>query len=288
MNSSTHNVLGILIVFCLTSAAFGQGTFDLEPPITASRTQIIRSPDPDALPSFQFATAELDDQGNVKIATKSATQKMVVPMPNRAAADLDPRGIRVVENIEKDYTVMQKFIETDKNGKEIEVSKPVAKVRTAPVARYRKRTPEEKVEFEQRLAELKAKRESGEIPAPAVLVKVDVEYPTTTTESIVDEDGREFTVRVSNQRTRLSNVYRGKSITEESIETTAYPVAKLKCFGIDGSELDEDTIKARLAEQMPVILIPNANAITPFFENMLNPEAMFVVTPKSEASETGK
>ena len=281
MNAQIQNAIGCLVVvLCFASSALAQSTFDLEPPITASPSQIARSPDPATLPSFRFATAEFIGEGQIQIATKTAVQQMKAPMPTRLPPpELDPRGIRYTEETEREYTVYRKFIEKDENGDEVEVSKPEKRTRKGTVTRYRDRNEEEQVEFEKRIAELKAKQEAGEIPTPAVPARVEEEYSANLTRSVVDDDGNEIRVRVCEPRTRTVVVYRGESRTIESIDTSSYAVKDLECFGSDGSELDEETIAKRLSERKPVILIPNKNSITPFFESLLHPEAIFIVTP---------
>lgn len=279
MHAQIRIAIGCFLALCLSSTAPAQSTFDLEPPITASQSQITRSPDPASLPSFRFATAEFEGQGKISIATKSASQQMKAPMPGNPAPGLDPRGIRYTEEKEREYTVYRKFIQKDKDGKEVEVSKPEKKTRKSTVTRYRERNEEEQAEFKKRVAEQKAKQDAGEIPVPAVATRVEEEYNTSLTKNTVDEDGNQIRVRVCEPRTRTVVVYRGESTTEESINTNSYALNDLACFGIDGSELDAKTIEHRLSERKPVILIPNKNSITPFFESLLHPEAIFIVTP---------
>lgn len=159
-------ILGCLLTLCLASATFAQSTSDLEPPITASSFQIGRSPDPAAIHSYQFATAEIDDQGDITIATKTAKQTLMAPDPNSTGTEFDPRGIRVTKN----------------NG----------------ALRYRDRTPEEQADFEKRVAERKAKQESGELPKPATSERIQEEYVSSVTKKIVDKEGKVILVRVSN------------------------------------------------------------------------------------------
>ena len=246
-------ILGCLLTLCLASATFAQSTSDLEPPITASSFQIGRSPDPAAIHSYQFATAEIDDQGDITIATKTAKQTLMAPDPNSTGTEFDPRGIRVTKN----------------NG----------------ALRYRDRTPEEQADFEKRVAERKAKQESGELPKPATSERIQEEYVSSVTKKIVDKEGKVILVRGLELRERSVWVLRGQSTTEESISTKVYRSAAVKCFGIDGSELDQETIKTRLRERKPVVLIPNTNSITPFFANLLNPDAVFIVTPRGATTE---
>jgi len=267
-------------VLCLSSVVSAQSTFDLEPPIDASKAQITLSPEPNAISGFRFATAEIDDAGNITVATKTATQRLTSPMPGAVPPALDPRGIRVTEKKEREYTVYRKFIEEDENGKEVEVSKPEKKKRQVSITRYRDRTPEEQVEFENKLAEREAMQKSGEIPTPAVAQRVNQEYIINISEKGVDKNGEEIMQRVAKQRSRSVVVYRGETITEESIKTQSLQIDTVECYGVDGSKLDQETIKARLVERQPVILVTSVTGITPFFESLLNPEAIFIVVPQ--------
>ena len=280
MKTPTCSGIGCLIAFCLTNTTFAQGTFDLEPPITASPLQIGRSPDPAKLHSYQFATAEIDDKGDMTIAVKAAKQTLLAPSGKTFGTEFDPRGIRVTEQVEREYTVFRKVIEKDKDGNDIEVSKPEKKTRTVTTTRYRDRTPKEQEELEKRIAERKAKEESGEIPKSSTSQRIQEEYATTISKRVVNKEGKEVTVRTIDLRKRNVVVQRGESITEEKIDTKVYRAATVKCYSIDGAELDQATIRTRLGERKPVILIPNTNSITPFFENLLSPDAVFVVTPE--------
>ena len=214
MNVYTHSRLGCLVALCMTSSVFGQEKPNLEPPISTSKLQISRSPDPDALASFRFATAEINDEGKIQIVTKSAIQKLLVETPSAPASKLDPRGIRVEEEFEREYTVYRNVMEVDKDGKEVEVSKPEKRTRTQTVVRYRKRTLKEQGEFDKLIAEQKAKQEAGEVPQP-IPVTVAVDVLSTTTKTEVDENGKKTKVRVVGLRPRELTIQRGKTITEE-------------------------------------------------------------------------
>ena len=275
-----YGSLGCLLCFCWTGIVSAQSTFDLEPPVEVSKAQLTLSPDPDALTRFRFATAEINEFGKITVATKMATQTLMSPMPGTVKSELDPRGIRVTEKKEKEYTVYRKFIEKDKDGNEVEVNKPEKKTRTVSVTRYRERTAEEQAEFAKRVAEIEAMRESGEMPLLAVAKRVDQEYTINVSEKGVDKNGEEVTRRVAKHRTRNIVVYRGETETKESVKTQSFSIDTIECYGVDGSKLDEKTIKARLVERQPVILVSSTTGITPFFESLLNPEAIFIVVPQ--------
>ena len=281
---ATHST-ALSLVFLATCGTLcaAQSNFDLEPPMQASTNsaQVTMSPDPDALPVFKFATAELDDDGNITIATKKVKQQLVAPRQATVAAELDPSGIRYTENVTQTYTVTVPYTETDDDGNNIQKFRTETRTRTVPVMRYRKRNAEEQAKFEKKVAahEAKMKEEDKTKVAPAKATQVQQSYQVNVpyTENV---DGEEIARTRSEMRTRTVTVYRGKTNTTAKIQSKAYPLKEVKCFGIDGSQLDEDTIKKRLSERQPVILINSEQGITPFFESLLNPEAIFVVTPK--------
>ncbi len=239
------------------------------------------SPDPDAIPVFKFATAELDGDGKITIATKRATQKLVAPMAKPVDPELDPRGIHYTENVTQNYTVQRVVKEKDKDGKEVLKTVAETRTRTVPLSRFRKRNAEEQAEFEKKVAEKKkegANSDEAKIAA-AVATNVTQEYEVQVPYS-VEEDGKAVTKTRAEKRTRTIVVYRGKTETTPSINSKTYAMEKVKCFGIDGIKLDQATIKKRLTERRPCILINSEQGISPYFQSLLNPEAIFVVEPK--------
>ena len=271
-----------LVVSVDTLAA--QATSNIEPPVQASdSTQAIMSPDPDALPVFRFATAELDDDGKVTIATKTSTQTLVAPMPKQPPAGLDPKGVRYTEDVTQNYTVAVPYTEKDDDGNVTTKMRHETRTRTIPVTRYRKRNAGEMAEFKERVAEEKKKQAKSDDSKvkPAVAQHVDQPY-TVNIPYTVEEDGETVTRTRSETRTRTVVVYRGKAETKSTIDTKSWPVEKLKCYGIDGMELDVETIKDRLSERQPVILVTSTEGITPFFKALLDPEAIFIISPKKE------
>ena len=292
MNFSINIVRNSFLVLIVSAVGAdslaAQSTFDLEPPVQASveSSQAIMSPDPDALPVFRFATAELDKEGNVTIATKQSTQTLIAPMPGAVSADLDPSGIRYTENVTQNYTVTIPYTEKDEDGNVTTKMRTETRTRTVPVTRHRKRNAEEQAEFEKRVAEEKEKRKSSDEPEikPAIANQVEQKY-TVNVQFVEEEDGEKVVKTGTQTRTRMVTVYRGKSETKSTLDTNSWPVEKLKCYDIDGVELDVETIKHRLTERQPVILVTSAEGITPFFKSLLNPEATFIVTPKKKTKK---
>ena len=265
------------------SACFAQSSFDLEPPIQANTdsSQVTMSPDPDALPVFKFATAELDDDGNITIATKHATQKLVAPIQEAVDPEIDPRGIAYIEKVAQKFTVFRVVKEKDEDGNEVDTPVPETRTRTVPMTRYRKRTEKEQAEYEKKVAEHEKEQANSKEEKIAVAVPTTVSQPyQVSVPEKVEEDGKIVTKTRVETRTRAITVYRGKTETTPALETKTYAMDKVAFFGIDGGKLDETTVKNRLSERKPVILLNSEKGITPYFESLLNPEAIFVVVTK--------
>jgi len=282
-----------LIGFCSLTVLLACGTlvsaqssFDLEPPVQANpnSSQVIMSPDPDAIPVFKFATAELDGEGNITIATRRSKQKLVAPMATPVSAELDPKGIRFTENVVQNYTVQVPYTETDGEGNVTTKMRVETRTRTVPVRRYRKRNEEEQSEFEQAVAEHEAKlkseeNEKGKVE-PAVPTPVAQEYQVQVPYTVM-VDGVPKTETRAETRTRTVMVMRGKTETTSTVETNSVSLEKVRVFGVDGTELDEATIKERLSERKPVVMLNSAKAVSfEYFESLLNSDAVFLVVSK--------
>lgn len=263
----------------LHAQANAQSTFDLEPPIHADSAQVALSPDPDAIPVFRFATAEVDESGQIRIATKSATQTLVAPMPGPVDPEIDPRGIPYTEKVTQNYTVHRVVKEKDKDGKEVRVTKAETRSRVVPVTRYRKRNEEQQAEFEKKVAEHKAKEKDSGNPEAAVATKVEQEYTVNVPERIINENGDVTMQTKAQTRTRTITVYRGETKTDASVSVKTWAMDKVQCFDVSGEALDLDVVKDRLSERQPVILVSSEQGISPYFEKLLNPEAILIVTP---------
>jgi hypothetical protein len=268
-----------------TSTCVAQSTFDMEPPLQAKAdTTLTMSPDPKALPVFKFATAELTEEGKIKIATKVPVQTLVAPMPGSIDPELDPQGIHFTENVTQNYTVMVPYTETLDDGTQVQRTRAETRTRTVAVQRMRKRTAEEQKEFE----ELVAKKEkedaaNGSKPKiePARQTNVTQEYQIQIpyTETI---NGKNVTKMRTETRTRTVVAYRGKTNTTSRVIEQEYDSKSVKCFSVNGTELSQAEIQKRLADRQPVVLINSEQAISPYFETILHPNAMFVVSPENE------
>ena len=182
--------------------------------------------------------------------------------------------------MDEKFTVNRFVMRKDENGKDIKVTVPAIRNRKMPVTRYRKRTTEEQEEYEKKLAEHEARQEEPNGPKAAVATQVIQKYTVNVPHREVNGNGDVTVKNKPEPRTRKITVYRGKSETTESISTKAWPLEQVKCFDVRGDLLDDATIKNRLAERQPVILVTSEQGILPYFENLLSPNAMFVITPQ--------
>ena len=94
-------LLAITFILSTGSTILAQSNHDLAPPIQVDSTQLEMSPDPQALATFKFAMAKLNDDGEVEVATTIATQKLVAP--------LAPKGKDLAEGIPYTDTVKQTY-----------------------------------------------------------------------------------------------------------------------------------------------------------------------------------
>ena len=271
-----------LIVLTCAAVVSGQSTFDLEPQLQANpeSSEFTMSSDPDQLPVFRFATAQMDSKGNIVIATSSATQKLVAPLSGSVDPELDPKGIRYTENVTQNYTVSVPYTETDEDGNVTMRTRTETRTRTVPVVRFRKRNEEEQEAFDEKVAEHKAKMKSVEDEASAVATNVAQHYQVQVPYTEV-VDGKKVPRTRVETRTRTLTVYRGKTETTMSVNSTKMALDKVTCFSVDGKELTEETIKKRLSERKPVFLVSSADAISfEYFKYLLKEDSIFVVVNK--------
>ena len=273
----------LTIFLALGTVVSAQSTFDLEPQLQANpiSSEVTMSPDPDALPVFKFATAQLDGKGNIVVATKRARQKLVAPPAASIDPELDPKGIRYTENVTQNYTVMVPYTEKGDDGVVVTKTRTETRTRNVPVTRFRRRNEAEQAKFEKKVAEHEAKVKSGEIKtpkvAPAVSTSVTQEYQVQVPYT-VEEDGKNVTRTRAETRTRTLMVLRGKTETTATVNSTKISLEKAQCFGVDGKALDEATLKERLTERQPVVLLNSAKAVSfEYFKQLLHPNAIFVV-----------
>ena len=271
-----------LIVLTCAAVVSGQSTFDLEPQLQANpeSSEFTMSSDPDQLPVFRFATAQMDSKGNIVIATSSATQKLVAPLSGSVDPELDPKGIRYTENVMQNYTVSVPYTETDEDGNVTMRTRTETRTRTVPVVRFRKRNEEEQEAFDEKVAEHKAKMKSVEDEPSAVATNVAQHYQVQVPYTEV-VDGKKVPRTRVETRTRRLTVYRGKTETTMSVNSTKMALDKVTCFSVDGKELTEETIKKRLSERKPVFLVSSADAISfEYFKYLLKEDSIFVVVNK--------
>ncbi len=279
-------VTTLFVLVALVSHARSQSTFDIDPPMQADTNsdQITQSTDPSALPVFKFATVEISD-GKVIVSTASATQKLLAPNPTNAIVDpaLNPAGIIYTENVTQTYTVM---VPTSvvKDGKTITVMVPQTKTRAVPVQRIRQRNAEEQAEFEKKvaakkkeLAEQKAKKKPEVEPAKLESVTIQRVVQMPYTETVDGESVRRL--RLGTQSQQLS-VLRGKTKTTAVVKSAEYEIGKIKAYTVNGTEIPESKLEDRISDRIPVILVNNPQAISPYFQALLKPNTIFLVCPE--------
>lgn len=267
-------LLATTFILLTSSTLMAQSTHDLDPPLQADTNsqQLEMSPDPKALPTFKFAMAKLNNNGEVEVATALAIQKLIAPIA--PSIDLS-EGIPFTENVQQNYMVQVPYTE-EVNGKKVTRMRTETRTRTVPVTRIRKRTPEEQAKYEKKMEkEKEAKKDEPEIEyakkeTVTAIYSIQVPY----TEMV---DGKTVTKSRSETRTRTVNVMRGTTETTAKIKKTTYKLDSVKCFSVDGTELESSDIKERMAEKCPVILINSKKAIGPYFEAILKPETLFMV-----------
>ena len=268
-------LLATTFILSTSTTMFAQSNHDLAPPLQAdiNSQQVQMSPDPSALPTFKFAMAKLNDDGDVEVATTSATQKLIAAIGG-GGPDLS-KGIPYVENTTQNYTVSVPYTELV-DGVSVNRTRTETRTRTVPVTRYRKRNAKEQAEYDKKVekekAAGKAKPKVDYARPESVRKTYSVKVPYT---EVVD--GESVTRIRIETRTATIQVLRGTTETEAKTETISYKMAKVKCFSVDGTELDPAATKKRLSENSPVILINHQNAIAPYFEAILKPNALFLV-----------
>ena len=220
------------------------------------------SPDPNAIPTFAFVVASLNDDGKIKITRSFPKQE---PLAVTATAN----GIPYTEVVTQNFTVQVPYTE-QVGDKRITRMRTETRTRKVPITRIRKRTPEEQKEFDEKMA----KGNPGDVKPVVKQVSIPyvVQVPVT-----VEVDGKPVTTLRSEKRMRTVQVTRGKAKTTAQVVSDTYTMAELKCFGVDGSPLDEAEVKKRLEEKAAVILIKDSKAITPYFESLLKPGTMFMI-----------
>ncbi|MEL7499143.1 MAG: hypothetical protein AAFN77_16165 [Planctomycetota bacterium] len=270
------------LVLIPVSWVTAQSDFDLEPPPQADVRfpQFDSSPDPDALPTFQFATAEIKN-GKLVIATSELQQKLIAPMANETDPQLDPRGVRIVEKVMQNYVVHVPYTEMA-DGKPIQKIRQETRVRKVPVTRYRQRTEEEQKEFEAAVAKAKnQKKDTTQVPpAKKEIVTTNYHVMVPVTEMV---DGKEVRRFLREQRTRTTSVLRGKTQTTSKIKRLPFVIERVQVFDIDGKALDSDEVEQQFVDRRAVIVINDEQAISPYFKSILNRKALFIVCkPKQD------
>ena len=86
-------------------------------------------------------------------------------------------------------------------------------------------------------------------------------------------------LRLATQPQQLS-VLRGKTKTTAVVKSAEYEIGKIKAYTVDGTEIPESKLEDRISDRIPVILVNNAQAISPYFKALLKPKTIFLVCPE--------
>ena len=268
----------VLTALSLSGNSFGQSNFDLLPPMQADldSDQIRMSPDPDALPRFQFAVLCLGES-KAEIITNSPKQKMLAEIAKREA----PEGhVFYTENVTQNYTVAVPYTE-EVDGVQVEKIRYETRTRTVPVQKIRKMTAPELAASKKKRAEMpKEDKEAKPVATQhAVTVSYTIEVPYTDT----NDRGEQVQKIRKETRTRAIQVYRGKTETTSEKHTSSHPLESLSFFNASGAPVALDSVKETAGdERLPVVLIQSKDHIDPYFELILKPETLFVTIKKDK------
>jgi len=277
------NRLVLLIAVCfglglLTVSSVAQSTHDLAPPMQADlkSQQVIMSPDPAALPTYQFAVASLTEDGKIEVLTRRVVQ-ILLAKPESMSQKAPDGHTFYTERVRQNYTVMVPTQKEDDEGKKYTVLVPQTQTRMVPVRRTRKMTAEERAEAKKKKAvEGKKVEESSEIPA-ATIHQVESEYEVQVPYTETDKDGNSVQKTRTEKRLRMIAVMRGKTRTQPVQSKDVYAMDGLQVFDVNGEQLKEADIKKRLTERRPVIIVPSRDSIGPYFVELFRPGTVFLV-----------
>ena len=287
MRRVTFSLFALAILLVVDLPLMAQSNHDLAPPMQADTdsSQVQYSPDPDALPTFRFATAKLNEDGMIVVSTTNVAQKMIAALPGSVAGVDNAAGIPYTENVTQQYTVAVPYTEMV-DGVAVQRIRTETRTRTVPVTRFRKRNAAEQAEFDEKMAERKKEEAGKEKPkvefAKQEMVTINQTMQIPYTETV---DGVPVQRMRSVQRQQTAMVMRGKTETTGVAKTDSYAVDAVQCFAVDGTAIESDLIKKRLAENSPVILINSEQAISPYFEAILKPNTIFMVCNGNEKME---
>jgi hypothetical protein len=91
------------------------------------------------------------------------------------------------------------------------------------------------------------------------------------------KDGKLVTKMRTETRTREVVVHRGAMKSIKRVKTHEFAIADLKCFDINGKQLEAGKIRDQLGERRAVILIDQPEDIDRYFKEILRADAMFVI-----------
>lgn len=276
MEWKSISTISIIACTLLSSPCWGQSNFDLNPPgqATLESHQILLSPDPASLPTFQFAVAEMNEEGEFLVITSRVNQELLGTVEQ---SEKPPRGFKFVkELVPQNYTVAVPYTEKLDDGSVVNRVRTETRTRNVMKQTVVKMTAEEMTEFKKQ-EERKAKEEESTTRYSARLEMVSVPYTTRVQYAEATETGEVVHKTKTVTRTRTVQVERGDTKTEVVFDNETYPNEGIDCFNVRGEKLELEKLKEIFSERQPVILVNSEKAITPYFETILKPGTIFMV-----------
>ena len=197
----------------------------------------------DSIPRYRFGVAQVDDQGGVEIRESIPTKG---PLPEITDGERYTENVIQTYSVHVPYTVMTDGVAETKHRTE-------HRTRTVPIQRVRPK-PGEEDQWETKT------------------YTVSVPY----TEQVGDTIVRRARLETRTRFARVDEPQR-KFMPKEAV--SRYKLDCLKCYSPAGIALSADEIKNALQDSTPVILVNHADYITDYFEAMMKPNALLVVSP---------
>jgi hypothetical protein len=197
----------------------------------------------DAIPRYRFGVARIDDQGNVEICES---------VPTKEALPTITDGERYTENVIQTYSVHVPYTATE-NGVSVTKHRTEHRTRTVPIQRIGPK-PGEEDQWETKS------------------YTVSVPY----TEQVGDTIVRRARLETRTRLARIDEPPR-KFVPKEVVSHCQ--IEELECFSPAGIRQSVGETKEALQASTPVILVNHADYITDYFEAMMKPDALLIVSP---------
>ena len=202
----------------------------------------------DAIPRYRFGVAQIDNEGNVEIRESIPTKEA---LPTITDGEMCTENVIQTYSVHVPYTTMTDGVAETKYRAE-------HRTRTVPIQRVRPK-PGEEDQWETKS------------------YTVSVPY----TEQVGDTIVRRARLETRTRLARIDEPPR-KFVPKEMVSHRK--IDDLECFTPAGVAQTADEIKNALRNSTPVILISHADYITDYFEAMMKPNTLLIVSPvKREA-----